>query len=165
MARGKKMTAREVAAAADRADPRPVGRPSKYSPAYRDLVIEHMSEGASLTSFAAEIGVARSTINEWIAEHAEFSEAVKIAKAKCAAWWEKVNRAIARDGGGTGSATAVIFGLKNMAPDDWADRKAVEVTGSKGGPVQTLDVTKLSDAALRELMAATNEQEGDDYAG
>lgn len=32
-------------------------------------------------------------------------------------------------------------------------RQAVEVAGHGGGPVQTLDYSKLSDSALRELMA------------
>lgn len=105
----------------------PAGRPSKYQESYCDLVIEHMGEGASLTSFAAEIGVARSSINEWMEEHPEFSEAVKIGKAKCSAWWEKIGRVNAKEGGG--NATLVIFGLKNMAPDDWREKQEVEHSG------------------------------------
>lgn len=105
----------------------PAGRPSTYKEAYCDLVIEHMTEGASLTSFAAEIGVARSTINEWMEHNPEFSEAVKIGKAKCAAWWEKVGRVNAVEGGG--NATLVIFGLKNMSADDWREKQEVEHSG------------------------------------
>lgn len=87
-----------------------------------------MSDGASMTSFAAEIGVARSTLNEWAENHPEFSEAVKRAKAKCAAWWEK----IARDGakGGDANPTLCIFGLKNMAADDWRDKVEHEQSGT-----------------------------------
>ena len=104
-----------------------VGRPSKYKPAYCDLLIEHMSEGASMTSFAAEIGVARDTISEWANVHPEFSAAVKIGKAKCAAWWEKLGRSNAISG--DGNATLVIFGLKNMAADDWREKQQVEHDG------------------------------------
>lgn len=100
------------------------GRPSKYQEAYCDLVIEHMTEGASLTSFAAEIGVARDTVSEWCAQHEEFSVAVKIGKAKCAAWWEKTGRTNAKDGGG--NATLVIFGLKNMGAEDWRDKQEID---------------------------------------
>ena len=103
------------------------GRPSKYDPAYCQQVIDHMAEGASLTSFAAEVSVARSTINEWMGEHPEFSEAVNTAKAKCASWWEKVNRSIAEKGGGTGSAQACALGLKNMARDDWVERSEIDL--------------------------------------
>lgn len=105
----------------------PAGRPSKYQSSYCDLVIEHMTDGASLTSFAAEIGVARSSINEWMEQNPEFSEAVKIAKAKCSAWWERLGRKNAADGGG--NATLVIFGLKNMAADDWREKQEVEHSG------------------------------------
>ena len=103
----------------------PVGRPSKYKPTYCDLVIEHMSEGASLTSFAAEIGVSRDTVSEWMNTHEDFSVAVKTAKAKCAAWWEKLGRSNAVTG--NGNATLVIFGLKNMAAEDWRDKTEQKV--------------------------------------
>jgi transposase len=114
----------------------PAGRPSKYQPSYCDLVIEHMTEGASLTSFAAEIGVARSSINEWMEQNPEFSEAVKIAKAKCSAWWERLGRKNAAEGGG--NATLVIFGLKNMAADDWREKQEVEHSGDMSVIFQTV---------------------------
>jgi hypothetical protein len=106
----------------------PAGRPSKYEPAFCEAVVEHMKDGASLTSFAASIEVARSTINEWIDAHPEFSEAVKRGKAGCAAWWEKQTRKLAVDGGG--NATLCIFGLKNMAAEDWRDKHELEHSGS-----------------------------------
>jgi prophage DNA circulation protein len=87
-----------------------------------------MSEGASLTSFAAEIDVCRDTISEWTKVHEEFSAAVKRAKAKCAAWWEKTNRTLATTG--TGNATACVFGLKNMAAEDWRDKIETEQSGT-----------------------------------
>lgn len=104
------------------------GRPTKYKEHYCDLIIEHMSEGASITSFAAEIGVARSTIDEWASNYPEFSGAVKIGKAKCASWWEKLGRNNAITG--DGNATLVIFGLKNMAPEDFRDKQEVHQTGT-----------------------------------
>lgn len=113
-------------------DRRPVGRPSLYDPAYCVSVVEHMATGASLTSFAAEVDVARSTINEWMEAHPEFSEAVKRAKAKCAAWWEKRGRTIAESGAAPGANTLVIFGLKNMAADDWADTQQVDHRSTDG---------------------------------
>lgn len=113
-------------------DKRPMGRPSLYDPAYCDRVVEHMADGASLTSFAAEVDVARSTINEWMDAHADFSEAVKRGKAKCAAWWEKQGRNIAQKGGGPGANTLVIFGLKNMGAEDWRDKQEVDHSSSDG---------------------------------
>ncbi len=111
---------------------RPVGRPSLYDPAFCDQVVSHMAEGASLTSFAAEVDVARSTINEWMEQHPEFSEAVKRAKAKCAAWWEKRGRDGAEKGAQPGANTLIIFGLKNMAPDEWSDKQEIDHRSSDG---------------------------------
>lgn len=109
---------------------RPVGRPSKYRPEYCAMVVEHMSEGASLTSFAAEIDVSRETISEWSRVHPEFSVAVKKGKAKCAAWWERLGRTGAM--GGDVNPTLVIFGLKNMSPEDWRDKQELAHTSPDG---------------------------------
>jgi hypothetical protein len=108
------------------------GRPTKYDPAYCEQVVEHMATGASLTSFAAEIDVARDTLSEWANVHPEFSAAVKRAKAKCAAWWEKRNRDGAENGVPPGSNTLIIFGLKNMAPDEWADKQQIDHRSGDG---------------------------------
>lgn len=109
-------------------------RPTTYKPEYCEMIIDHMSDGASMTSFAAEIGCARSTINEWMDKNPEFSEAVKVAKSKCAAWWERVGRQNAVEGGG--NATLVIFGLKNMSPDDWREKQEIDHT-SNGETIKT----------------------------
>ena len=98
------------------------GAPSKYRPEYCAKVIEHCTTGASLTSFAAEINVCRATINVWMADHDDFLEAVNIAKAKCAAWWEQNARMGASGASKDVNPTLCIFGLKNMAADDWRDK-------------------------------------------
>ncbi len=106
-------------------EPNPIGRPSKYDPDYCRQIVEHMSDGASITSFAAEIDVARSTITEWEKVHPEFSLAVQKAKAKCAAWWERLGREGA-SGSKEVNPTLVIFGLKNMSADDWRDKQEID---------------------------------------
>ncbi len=122
----------------------PGGRPTTYDPKYCQAVIEHMAEGASLTSFAASVMCSRSTINEWMAANPEFSEAVKVGKALCATWWEKVSRTNAVEGGG--NATLCIFGLKNMAPDEWREKQEIEHSGS-------IDINKMSDEELERKIA------------
>jgi hypothetical protein len=126
----------------------PGGRPTTYDPKYCQAVIEHMAEGASLTSFAASVMCSRSTINEWMAANPEFSEAVKIGKALCATWWEKVSRTNAVEGGG--NATLCIFGLKNMAPDEWREKQEIEHSGS-------IDINKMSDEELERKIAELSE--------
>lgn len=110
----------------------PVGRPSKYKPTYCGEVINHMADGASLTSFAAEIGVSRASLNVWMEEYPEFLDAVGKAKAKCAAWWEKRGREIAVAGGGPGASTLAIFGMKNMGSDDWREKQEHEHSNPDG---------------------------------
>ena len=117
------------------------GRPSKYNEAYDSLIIEEMSQGKSIAAFAAEIGVARSTIQEWEKQYPTFSVALKTGKAKCAAWWEERIRAIVK--GETGNVTAAIFGLKNMAAEDWKDKHDVEHSGT-----MTVNVLKFSETDL-----------------
>jgi len=104
------------------------GRPTKFKPAYCNEVINTMATGLSLTAFAGEIGVARSTINEWIDNFPEFSEAVRVAKAK---------RTLALERGMLGAesgpaVTARMFALKNADPDEWRDKREVQHSGEVG---------------------------------
>ena len=76
--------------------------------------------------------------------HPEFSEAVRIGKAKCAAWWERTGRDLAGNGGG--NATLVIFGLKNMAGEDWREKQEIEQTVN-----MKVSLTEMSDEELAAI--------------
>ena len=136
-------------------EPRGRGRPTIYKPEYCDMVVEHMAQGASLTSFAASIKTSRSVISLWMNEHPEFMRAAHEGKAACAAWWEENGRRLAKEGGAGASATLTVFGLKNMAPDEWRERQQIEHTGKDGGPMQSqnvpMDLSKLNDEELEVL--------------
>lgn len=111
----------------------PAGRPTDYKEAYCEEVVNFMAQGYSLTAFAGEIGVSRQTITNWMDAHPEFLASVKKGKAKCARWWEDFARGAATgELQGKGAATISIFGLKNMAPDDWADKQQVDHRSSDG---------------------------------
>jgi hypothetical protein len=102
------------------------GRPSKFSEAYCNEVIAAGEEGLSLTAFAGIIGVARSTINEWMGAHSEFSEAVKVHAAKRTLCLE---RGLLSSEQGP-KVTARIFALKNADPENWKDKHEVEHSGA-----------------------------------
>lgn len=102
-----------------------MGRPSKYEERFCDEVVAHCVGGASLTSFAALIGVSRSRINEWMAAHEEFRDACARAKANSAAWWESQARKLVADGGNSAQGSMIQFGMKNMGADDWAEKTLV----------------------------------------
>lgn len=114
----------------------PVGRPSTYDPSYCQQVVEVMAQGYSLTAFAGKIGCSRSTINLWIDAHHDFMEAVKRGKARRLYQWETSALRVAEKGGGPGTSTIIMFGLKNMGDGEWAEKTETKLVGADGGPVQ-----------------------------
>ena len=138
-------------------DANPVGRPTKYDPAYCGQVIEFMSGGYSLTAFGGEILVARSTLNEWINNHPEFSEAVAIGQAKRTGTLEKTLLQ-----GETGpKVTAHIFALKNADPLGWSEKVVTELSGPNGGPIQSETSMDLSRLTLEQKRALASIQIGE----
>lgn len=118
-----------------------VGRPSKYKPEFCAKVISCGEQGMTLAEMAADIGVDRSTINDWIGQHDEFSRAVKAGLDKAQAWWERQGR-IATFGGCDGfNATSYIFQMKNRFKEDWRDKQEVEHAGG----VRMVAVTDLDE--------------------
>jgi len=113
------------------------GRPSLYKAPYADDVVEHLALGYTLASWAGSIGVSRDTVYEWANVHPEFSDAIKKGRAKGQALWERrlAKQAIE----GTGNTAAIIFAMKNLYQDDWADKIVNEHTGKNGGPIETKD--------------------------
>lgn len=116
------------------------GAPTKYDPAYCDHATSFLADGYSVAALAGDIGVAKSTIYKWIDEHPSFSDAVKVGQAKATLWWERRNIEFAKTG--EGNATAIIFGLKNRASDEWRDKVETEHSG-------TLKVARVERAIVR----------------
>lgn len=131
-----------------------VGRPSSYKEAYCNEVIECLAKGHSITAFAGEIGVARCIIFDWQKAHPAFDAACKIASGKAVMFWE--GKLIECANTGKGNVTAIIFGLKNRAHEDWRDVHKLEHTGKDGAPIQVADLTTAERArALAAFVAKT----------
>lgn len=113
----------------------PAGRPTDYKPEYCKLAKEFLADGYSLTALAGKIGISKVTIYNWYEKFPEFMNAVKEGQAAAVLWWEDRARDLAITG--QGNATAVVFGLKNRAADEWRDMKTTELTGPNGGPIET----------------------------
>ena len=131
------------------------------------MVEEDMEQGFSLTAFAGRIGVCKATLTNWQNEHPEFLAAVTRAKSKRLRFWEERGLDVAKQGGPGGQSTMIIFGLKNMGGEEWADRSAVEHSGPNGGAIQTqstvLDATSLTmeeRQKMREILQAAAERKG-----
>lgn len=128
----------------------PGGRPTEYDPAHCEALKDFMGQGYSLTAFAGSIGVCRDTLNEWTRRHPEFSDAVKVGKAKRTMKLEETLLL-----GETGpKVTAHIFALKNADPEGWKDKQEHEHTGRDGGPIQNMDVSHLTPEQLRAIASA-----------
>ena len=120
----------------------------QYKPEYCDLLIKHMSQGKSLATFGAVVGVSRNAIYEWIDRYPEFAEAKEQASQKCQEWFEQRLQAKLL---GIKSpnfdpklidATVLIFALKTRFHEYYGDKS----DGEGGKPVNIfIDGKKVSE--------------------
>lgn len=98
-----------------------------YKKEYCDMLIEHMSNGFSLESFAGVVSVGKSTVYVWKDKYPEFKEAFEVGNSKGLLYFEKLGSAMMRgtlrdkDGNQLKHDTAIfIFKMKNRFK--WSDR-------------------------------------------
>lgn len=134
------------------------GRPTDYREEFCDKVVELGREGKTIAEMAAALDVNRATVKDWTTKYPAFSSAVKLGLELAQAWWEKKGRDATFGAHPGFNATSYIFQMKNRFKEDWRDRVDHEVAGPNGGPIQhevTIDPSKLSTEALREIAAAS----------
>lgn len=107
----------------------PAGRPTKYDPSLCKVVIECGEQGKTLAGMAEACDIHRETLNEWMANYSEFSDAVKRGLQKAQALWEDKGF-LATFGGVEGfNATSYIFQMKNRFREDWREKQEIEHKG------------------------------------
>jgi hypothetical protein len=124
-----------------------MGRPTKYDPAFCDVVIELGKQGASKVEMACKLGISRDSFDVYEKTHPGFSEAVKEAVAYSQAWWEEKGRNATFGRVDNFNATSFIFNMKNRFPKDWKDNKQLDHTSSD----RSMSPASASDAALLEV--------------
>lgn len=153
----------------------PAGRPTDYRPEFAEQAEKLCKLAATDIEVADFFGVDVRTIYRWKEAHPEFCHALKTGKDLAD---ERVERSLFARATGyehdevdirvvngeiiqtpirkyyPPDTTAGIFWLKNRRKEQWREVKAVEVSGSDGGPVQTLDVSKLPTDVLAAIMSA-----------
>ena len=109
------------------------GRPSKYEPEFKEMVIAMGEQGLCLLDIAQEIGVTRETLWNWGNNRPDFFEALTYAREAAQAHWEKY---------GAGKFESKEFQThlftRMMAArfqGDWTSKK--EISGPGGGPIRT----------------------------
>ena len=97
------------------------------------LAAGYAMEGCTNNEIAKKLGVSRSTLQLWAAQHPDLSDALKKNKEVVDFQVEQalLNKARA------GDSTAMIFWLKNRRPKQWKDRPQ-EDTGATGRKVDDL---------------------------
>lgn len=111
----------------------PAGRPTDFKESYGDEILSLMAEGLSLAAAAAELGIHRQRVYEWVERHPKFADTVKLAMSKRQLFLER--RLLSASEGP--KVTSTIFALKNAGAADWRDKQELEHSGPNGGPMQT----------------------------
>ena len=126
---------------------RPVGRPSKYSEALADRIVDAMVAGSDLVAVCKQPGFPdRASVYRWAEEEESFRTALARAKAHSQTWWEDK----AQQHLGTRDFNAQLW-LKSVTSrfrDDYTEKQITEVSGPDGGAIKTESVTKIDATTL-----------------
>lgn len=114
----------------------PVGRPTDFKPEYGEEILNTMATGLSLAAAAADLGIHRQRVYEWVDKHPEFADTIKLAQSKRQAFLE---RRLLKDDLPGPQITSTIFALKNAAAADWREKVDHELTGKDGGAIEIED--------------------------
>jgi len=97
------------------------GRPTKYKASYCQDLIDHMSKGHSMRSFAGLIEKSPQTIYSWLEKHKEFKKAHEIGMAKCEIFYERLGLNATVGNIPNFQATPYVWMTKNILK--WRDSK------------------------------------------
>lgn len=122
------------------------GRPTDYTKTLGEEILNLMAGGLSLAAAAAELGVHRQRVYEWVGKHEEFADTVKLAQAKRQLFLER--RLLNNDLAGP-QITSTIFALKNTNHEDWRDKREVEHSGE-----MNVTTKEQRDAAINAALQA-----------
>lgn len=95
------------------------------------MLLVHMASGLTARSFGGRIGVTPKTITDWIDKHPLFYAFHEAGLQFQRMDWEQTLVDMAK-GKTRGNAAAAIFALKNYFPDDYKDKREVEMAAGAG---------------------------------
>lgn len=103
-----------------------MGRPTKYTPAVCDKLIECFKVGMSKCEIALTLDINVDTIYEWAKVHADFSDALKKGLEFAQGEWERKGRLNLENK--DFNSTLWIMNMKNRFRADWGDKTIIEQT-------------------------------------
>jgi hypothetical protein len=136
---------------------------SKESKAVVDDICEQIADGQSLSAACRSHGTTTQSFLRWCAKTAEYAEQYARAREARGVYYGERVASIAEktlEGEYEPSAARVaVDALKwtagRMAPKQYGDRLAAEISGPDGGPIQSvLDVSGLPTEALEAILHA-----------
>jgi transposase len=115
----------------------PVGRPSKYDPAFCERVIELGKLGKSVEQIACELNVGTKTLYNWRDENPEFLHALDMAKEFEQNWWETIAQTHMIEEREAPKLNATIWSRSMAArfPKKYRESVKQEITGADGSPL------------------------------
>jgi len=166
MPRKPQITGEEIQDAADRMvgkEPRHLGgRPTDFTPELGEQILERMEAGLSLAAAAADLNIHRQRVYEWVERHPEFADTIRLAQVKRQLFLER--RLLSADQGPV--VTSTIFALKNAGPEDWREKREVELSGTVKSSFDADALRSLTEEQLEQLRsiagAISPEPSGDD---
>ena len=119
------------------------GRPTRYTKARADAIVEHCRNGLSKDDAARAGGIGVSTLYEWQAKFPDFAERLTRAREDLKAQLV----AKVREGAAADPRIAIAM-LERMYPEEWSKARILKLEGNPEKPV-ALQVT--ADEELREV--------------
>ena len=112
----------------------PVGRPSKYDPAFCEVAIELGKVGKSTEAIGATLLVGTATLYRWRDEFPEFREALELAKDLELLWWENMaqENLINTYQGDSLNASVWSRSMAARFPKKYRESTKQEITGADG---------------------------------
>lgn len=137
--------------------PAPMGRPTDYRPEFCERIVELGKQGYSQARMAADLDIAKATINLWASKHPDFMNALTRARTYSQSWWERE----AQDGLKNREFNAAIWdkSVKSMFREDYTDRTVNEMVGKDGEELKLSDSSDAARAIAFMLGRAVGRQE------
>lgn len=136
--------------------PKKIGRPTKYKTEFCDEVVKLGREGKSVEQISSALGYHYKTLLGWAETHAEFLEAMELAKQYEMAYWEELaHKHIVEVPQGAKINTGLWS--RSMAarfPKKYRENSKIEVTGKDDKPIQVDVIHDFSQSLVEDLLAA-----------
>jgi hypothetical protein len=137
------------------ATPKPVGRPTKYDPAFCDKARELGAMGYSKEMISAELNVGWNTLNLWADNHPDFMAALEEAKTLEMVFFEKLAlmHLVERPQGDRLNTGLWSRSMAARFPKKYRENSKMEVVGKDDGPVQIDTVHDIGTGLVNDLLA------------